>query len=249
MAFWSLGQSQENKCTYTWALKMQTRQSSQMINGFFFRSELPDNLKALFRPVTMIVPDSSMICEIELMAQGFSTAQSHARKITRIYELAKTQLSKQVRAKAPVCIWVYVTTRRQYAVFCFASLSAAAPFATLVGTSATLVYLQHHYDFSLRALKAVLVIAGTLRRSYSQNNSVSVEDESSKNIQAVPQLLGMETENTILLEALQATNIPKLIPEDVPIFSNLLADFFPGVSLDGTEGSFTEMRQAVEKVG
>eukprot|EP00920_Eleutheroschizon_duboscqi_P000635 GHVT01001786.1.p1 GENE.GHVT01001786.1~~GHVT01001786.1.p1 ORF type:complete len:2279 (-),score=271.40 GHVT01001786.1:1123-7959(-) len=166
------------------------------------RSELPDNLKALFRPVTMIVPDSSMICEIELMAQGFSTAQSHARKITRIYELAKTQLSK-----------------------------------------------QHHYDFSLRALKAVLVIAGTLRRSYSQNNSVSVEDESSKNIQAVPQLLGMETENTILLEALQATNIPKLIPEDVPIFSNLLADFFPGVSLDGTEGSFTEMRQAVEKVG
>ena len=84
--------------------------------GYAGRTELPENLKALFRPCAMVVPDFELIAEIMMVAEGFLTARLLARKFITLYSLCKELLSK-----------------------------------------------QDHYDWGLRAIKSVLVVAGALR--------------------------------------------------------------------------------------
>ncbi|XP_015793625.1 cytoplasmic dynein 2 heavy chain 1-like [Tetranychus urticae] len=61
------------------------------------RNELPDNLKALFLPVAMTVPDSALIARVLLLSEGFSLSESEplGQKVTAWFNLAKDSMSYQ----------------------------------------------------------------------------------------------------------------------------------------------------------
>ena len=59
------------------------------------RSNLPDNLKQLFRMMAMTKPDKEMIARVMLYSQGFKTAERLSGKIVSLFELCHNQLSNQ----------------------------------------------------------------------------------------------------------------------------------------------------------
>mmetsp|Transcript_26739 Transcript_26739/g.4780 ORF Transcript_26739/g.4780 Transcript_26739/m.4780 type:complete len:99 (+) Transcript_26739:652-948(+) len=63
-----------------------------------------------------------------------------------------------------------------------------------------------HYDWGLRAIKSVLVVAGQFKRGE-------------------PDL----PEDVLLMRALRDFNLPKIVQEDLNIFMGLISDLFPGL--------------------
>ncbi|GAB4813657.1 hypothetical protein N2152v2_000703 [Parachlorella kessleri] len=87
------------------------------------------------------------------------------------------------------------------------SLKALAKkFAALYYLLEDLLSPQKHYDWGLRAIKSVLVVAGGLLRGQEGQD-----------------------EQDVLYRALRDFNIPKILSQDMVVFMGLLYDIFPGV--------------------
>jgi dynein heavy chain len=143
------------------------------------RNDLPDNLKALFRPCAMMVADYNLISQIRLYSFGFFTAKVLANKVVSSLKLSSEQLST-----------------------------------------------QSHYDFGMRALNAILLAAGKLKKKY-------------------PDL----DEDRITLRALVDVNIPKFTVNDIPLFNGIIGDLFPSTTILETDLSllYNQLEASAEK--
>jgi hypothetical protein len=141
--------------------------------GYAGRSNLPDNLKKLFRNVAMTHPDRELIAQVMLFSQGFRTAETLASKIVPFFNLCSEQLSS-----------------------------------------------QPHYDFGLRALKAVLVSAGHLKRHRIR----TVREEADDAIDFVASVSNSISEQEIVIQSVMETIVPKLVAEDVPLLTRFVVD-------------------------
>ncbi|KAH0590223.1 hypothetical protein H2248_000395 [Termitomyces sp. 'cryptogamus'] len=81
---------------------------------------------------------------------------------------------------------------------------------------------QPHYDFGLRALKAVLASAGILKRERLLTQAENKDED-------IVGLSDSISEQIILIQSVTETIVPKLVADDVPLLTSLLADVFPGV--------------------
>ncbi|KAJ1798747.1 dynein heavy chain, partial [Coemansia sp. RSA 2399] len=63
--------------------------------GYAGRSNLPDNLKKLFRSFAMTKPDRDLIAQVMLYSQGFRQAELLASKVVPLFNLCAEQLSQQ----------------------------------------------------------------------------------------------------------------------------------------------------------
>lgn len=144
--------------------------------GYAGRSNLPDNLKSLFRSFAMVVPDRKLIAQVMLYSQGIVSAEKLAGKIVDLF------------------------------LFCQKKMSP-----------------QKHYDFGLRALKTLLVSAGALKRRAIEG-TVDLQGEE----------LELAEKNALIVGACNNV-LPKLVAEDMGIFTEVLEELFPGSAVANME--------------
>lgn len=63
--------------------------------GYAGRSNLPDNLKKLFRSIAMTKPDKDLIAQVVLLSQGYRTAEGLSAKVVQFFQMCSEKLSSQ----------------------------------------------------------------------------------------------------------------------------------------------------------
>ncbi|KAK7197103.1 dynein heavy chain [Novymonas esmeraldas] len=117
----------------------------------------------------------------------------------------------------------------------------ATPLATKVVITFTLcsqlLSHQQHYDWGLRAMKAVLRLGGALVHDFLMERVAGKVQLSAEQV--------LQKESEILIKSLRVNTLSKLTFDDAMLFNTLLSDIFPGVPV--LEIDYKELRPAIEE--
>ena len=210
--------------------------------GYAGRTELPDNLKSMFRPISMMVPDSGMIAEIILFGQVRVCLCMCVFEFVYLCEFCLfvcVSLLKYMFVCCVcvcvlcicvcvclncVCVCVFISSRNLTHVQPQGfdnTRVLAKKVHTMYKLAVQQLSKQDHYDFGLRALVSILLNAGRKR-------------------QAMPTVPHEE----ILVLAMKDMNVAKMTANDLPLFLAIMSDLFPGV--EPAEVDYGVLREAIE---
>lgn len=106
----------------------------------------------------------------------------------------------------------------------------ATKIATLYHLASRQLSQQDHYDFGMRSIKAVLLMAGQIKKKFMIDRQQQQQQQLKTDNVEYSLDLSEEQESRILMQALYDTNLPKYLKDDVVLFQNLMNDLFPNIS-------------------
>ncbi|XP_016418464.1 cytoplasmic dynein 1 heavy chain 1-like [Sinocyclocheilus rhinocerous] len=197
--------------------------------GYAGRSNLPDNLKKLFRSLAMTKPDRQLIAQVMLYSQGFRTAEILAKKIVPFFKLCDEQLSSQshydfgLRALKSVLISAGNVKRERI-------------------QKIKREKRERGEDVDENEIAENLPEQEILIQSVCETMVPKLVAED------IPLLFSLLSDvfPGILIQSVCETMVPKLVAEDIPLLFSLLSDVFPGVQY--MRGEMTALREELRKV-